>query len=61
MFLERVKQLNVRFVLNNHELRQDLSTGIHIDVVIQACPKAALTVNEAGYPLRVQIHQYSRT
>jgi hypothetical protein len=51
---ERVKQLNVSFVLHNCELRKHLESGSHLRVRINADEEASFSIYKSDHPLCFQ-------
>ena len=55
--LESVEELHIVLVLDDRELRQNLEPGRHLWMRVDSYMKATFTVDEAGHPLRVEIHR----
>ena len=52
-----MQNLNVALVLHDCELRQHLRSSCHFWVSVYAHVKTAFAVNEADYPLRIELHK----
>jgi len=59
--LQAVKHLRVALVLDDGELRKYLVADLHVSVCVDADMEAALTVDEAHYPVGVEVHDQPRT
>ncbi len=55
--LDRVKQRNVAFVLNDCKLGQHLDAQCHISVTGDSDVKATFAVGKADHPLGIQVHE----
>ena len=54
--LERVQNLDVSFVLDHGELRQDLNSRSHIAVSVDPDVEAPFAIHKAYDPLGIELH-----
>ena len=55
--LQGMEDLNIAFVLDDRELRKDLSTGGHLRMSIHAHMETTFAIHESDNPLRIELQR----